>query len=116
MIPPAYSNLNFPTNYTPHTYPCTISPYLATSYVNFLANVYSFYDPCTYNEAKQSKEWVQAMDQELEALENNKTWHVTNLPPGKQAIGSKWAYRVKYHPDGSVDRYKARLVAKGSPN
>lgn len=29
------------------------------------------------------------------------------------AIGSKWVFRVKYHPDRLVARYKARLVAQG---
>ncbi|KAK2965353.1 hypothetical protein RJ640_013816 [Escallonia rubra] len=31
----------------------------------------------------------------------------------KRVIDSKWAYKIKYKPDKSIERYKARLVAKG---
>ena len=53
------------------------------------------------------------MDKEIAALELNNTWTLTSLPAGKSPIGYKWVYRVKYHSDGSIERYKARLVAKG---
>ena len=52
------------------------------------------------------------MDKEIQALERNHTWDVTALPPGKSPIGCKWVYKVKFNPNGSVERYKARLVAK----
>ena len=55
------------------------------------------------------------MDKEIQALEQNHTWDVTNLPFGKLPIGCKWVYKVKLNLDGSVERFNARLVAKGYP-
>lgn len=53
------------------------------------------------------------MTKEIDALESNDTWELTQLPKGKKAIGSKWVYRTKLNPDYTIDRYKARLVAIG---
>ena len=53
------------------------------------------------------------MDKEIEALEVTNTWSLVPLPLGESPIGCKWVYRVKYLPDGSIERYKARLVVKG---
>jgi hypothetical protein len=57
--------------------------------------------------------WHQAAVKEMEAHMENGTWELVQLPPGCTAIGSKWVFKVKRNPDGSVERYKARLVAKG---
>ena len=43
------------------------------------------------------------MRKEIQALEENGTWTLVDLPPGKKAIGSKWVYKIKYHSDGSVE-------------
>ena len=53
------------------------------------------------------------MEKELNALESNDTWELTCLPKDKQAIGSKWVYKTKSNPDGTIERHKARLVAIG---
>lgn len=39
---------------------------------------------------------------------------MTNLSPGKQALGSKWIYRIKYKSDSSIEYYKARVVVLGN--
>lgn len=54
------------------------------------------------------------MNEELESLELNHTWEVTDLPPQRKAIGSKWLYKTKFNADGSLDKYKARLVILGN--
>jgi len=60
------------------------------------------------------KRWIKAMGLEIDAQEENHTWTIEDLPPGKRAIGSQWVYKVKHNSDGSVERYKARLVALGN--
>ena len=53
------------------------------------------------------------MDEEMSALHKNQTWELTALPSGKQTVGCRWVYTIKYLPDGSVERLKTQLVAKG---
>ncbi len=36
-----------------------------------------------------------------------------SLPLGKKPIGCKWIFKIKYHADGTIERYKAQLVPKG---
>ena len=50
------------------------------------------------------------MADEIAALEANVTWEIVDLPSNKRPISCKWVYRVKYNPDGTIQRYKARLV------
>lgn len=53
------------------------------------------------------------MGSKLQALESNHTWTLQPLPVNNHIVGCKWIFIIKYHPDGSIDKYKARLVAKG---
>ncbi|KAL9274065.1 Retrovirus-related Pol polyprotein from transposon TNT 1-94-like protein, partial [Drosera capensis] len=53
------------------------------------------------------------MQKELESIEKNNTWTLTELPPGHKSIGLKWVFKLKKDSDGRVIKHKARLVAKG---
>lgn len=79
----------------------------------FLASLTKAQDPVSFKQAVQQKHWVDAMNVELNALEENNTWEITTLPPQKKAIACKWVYKTKFNPDGSVERFKARLVILG---
>jgi len=78
-----------------------------------MANIYSILEPQTYAKAKGIPEWERVMEAKLQSLQKNHTWILLDLPPGKKLISCKWVYKVKYHADGTLDKYKAKLVAHG---
>ena len=87
-------------------------------FVAVASGMYSgtYADPVSHQEAlarDDSKEWGTAMQEEYNALMENKTWTLTSLPKGRQAIKCKWVYRTKCDSSGNLTRYKARLVVKG---
>lgn len=53
------------------------------------------------------------MESELKALEENHTWVITDLSPGKHPIDCKYVYKIKFNSDDSIERLKVRLVGKG---
>lgn len=56
---------------------------------------------------------MQAIEKKINAIKQNDTWDVCELPKGKKMVSSKWVYKIKCKSDGSVERYKAILVVKG---
>jgi hypothetical protein len=70
-------------------------------------------EPSTLVEALEDTRWHQAIQDEYDALMDNKTWHLFPLSSTRNLVDCKWVYRVKKTADGPIDRYKARLIAKG---
>ncbi|KAE8736044.1 hypothetical protein F3Y22_tig00000218pilonHSYRG00253 [Hibiscus syriacus] len=70
-------------------------------------------EPETFEEASKSSEWMTAMKEEIDALQQNQTWDIVPKIKDVKPISCKWVYKIKRCPDGSIKRYKARLVARG---
>ena len=51
------------------------------------------------------------MDEEIETLQKNETFSLSELPKDKTAVGGKWVYAIKGNKESPV--YKARYVARG---
>ncbi|CAH9079365.1 unnamed protein product, partial [Cuscuta epithymum] len=74
----------------------------------------SGHEPRSFKEAMTDNGWRSAMQNEIQALENNHTWDMVPLPHDKKALGCKWVYKIKYKSDGTIERLKARLVVFGN--
>lgn len=73
-------------------------------------------DPRTFRDAMISPDkdkWIEAMQEELNSLEENETWDLVDLPKFKNPVGSKWVFKRKLNEQNKVVSYKARLVAQG---
>ena len=93
---------------------CLSDSGFSASHIAFMAAVLDSNDPKYFKDADLIKEWCEAMQLEISALESNHTWDVTDLPPGKKAINCKWVYKLKFRADDTLERYKACLVVMGN--
>jgi hypothetical protein len=45
--------------------------------------------------AEHSPSWRKAMMEEMDSIDENGTWSLIDLPPGRKPIGVKWVFKVK---------------------
>ncbi|KAK1663174.1 hypothetical protein QYE76_051333 [Lolium multiflorum] len=69
--------------------------------------------PTSHRVALTEPAWKAAMADEFAALCQTRTWTLVPRPPGVNVVGSKWIFKTKHRPDGSIDKHKERLVARG---
>lgn len=73
-------------------------------------------EPYTFRQAvmaPDSYEWKSAMELEYDSLIRNDTWKVVSRPIDRKVLTSRWVFKRKLGPDGSIRKYKGRLVACG---
>ena len=63
-----------------------------------LAAAYVGRDPVTFGEVMNSadaEKWREACQYEIDALAHNGTWELSDLPPNRKAVKSKWVFKLK---------------------
>jgi hypothetical protein len=73
-------------------------------------HVVSFDEPASFTEGEHNLSWRKAMMEEMDSIEENGTWSLIDLPPGRKPIGVKWVFKVKRDEHGAVYKHKAYLV------
>ena len=71
------------------------------------------FEPISIKDALENESWIEAINEEIEQIEKNKTWTLVPRPKDKNVIRTKWVFKNKLNEDGQVSRNKARLVCKG---
>ena len=62
------------------------------------------FEPRNVKDALENESWIEAMNEEIEKIEKNKTWTLLPRPKDKNVIGTKWVFRNKLNEDGKVSR------------
>ena len=70
-------------------------------------------EPRSFAEAEKHAAWRAAMQSEMDAVQENRTWELADLPRGHRAITLKWVFKLKRDEAGAIVKHKARLVARG---
>jgi hypothetical protein len=66
----------------------------------------------SFVEAEHNPSWRKVIMDEMDSIEENGTWSLIDLPPGRKPIGVKWVFKVKRDEHGVMSKHKARLVMK----
>jgi hypothetical protein len=70
-------------------------------------------EPQSFTEAEKDAAWRAAMKAEMDAVDKNRTWELTDLPRCHRAITLKWVFKLKRDEVSTIIKHKAHLVARG---
>jgi hypothetical protein len=82
-------------------------------YANFTTSAPISSIPKSVHAALRDPNWKAAMQEEIDALQVNRTWELVSRPRHGNIITGKWVFRHKMRADGSLERYKACWVVRG---
>jgi len=70
----------------------------------------------TYKEAMSCPDaidWDAACEDKMCSFNSMGVYEVVLQPKDRKVVGSKWVFRIKQGPDGTVQKYKACVIAQG---
>ncbi|XP_031252142.1 uncharacterized protein LOC116110042 [Pistacia vera] len=89
---------------------------ISPTYLAFISSFSSLVEPTSFSKASKDPLWIEAMKCEIQALKNNNTWSVVDLPKNHKPIGYKWGdlYEDVYMkmPPGFNSKDEAHKVCK----
>ncbi|KAJ9545242.1 hypothetical protein OSB04_024949 [Centaurea solstitialis] len=112
VAPPPIMTRSRNNIFKPKTHTDGTIPWPSSKPNTYTANL-SVTTPSCVNAALRDPNWTRALNDEMGALLKNDTWELVPANPSQNVVGCRWIFRLKFKPDGSIDRFKARLVAKG---
>ncbi|KAJ5654904.1 hypothetical protein N7490_001907 [Penicillium lividum] len=74
------------------------------------------FEPKSLHQAKNDAswlEWERAMLDEVNSLNQNRTWELVDPPKNHRILSGKWVFKLKRGPQGEVIRHKIRWVVRG---
>ena len=94
--------------------------YSAFAFSSMLVNnndsIVEYVEPKSYKQALRypdSDKWEEAIEQELNSLDERSVFTAMSLPQGRKALACRWVLTVKRNEQNQIVRHKARLVIKG---
>ena len=69
--------------------------------------------PCSVCAALHDPAWIQAMQEEYDALQHNRTWELVPHPSNAHVVSGKWIFKNKFHANGILERRKTIWVVRG---
>jgi hypothetical protein len=64
-------------------------------------------------EVERHAAWRAVMQSEMDAIEKNRIWELTDLPRGHKVITLKWVFKLKRDEADAIVKHKTHLVAYG---
>ena len=72
-----------------------------------LLGLVSLIEPTSIEEALLDKDWILAMEEELNQFSKNDVWDLVQKPKGVHVIGTRWVFKNKLNEKGEVVKNKA---------